>query len=416
MHRTDVAIIGAGQAGLAMSACLRRAGIDHCVIERGRVGERWRGERRPGLRLLTPAWMTRLPGMTPPDAHPESFLPISAFADQLDRYAADHEAPILAGCAVEAVERHGKGFRLTTSRGTFLSRAVVIATGACDRPDVPAWAARLPASVAQFAADACPVPAALPSGGILVVGASASGLQIASELAVAGREVSLAVGRHVRAPRRYRGRDLFAWLDACGFLAAPRREGSGDGRAAPSLPLVGGREPGGGAALELSTLHRAGVRVMGRALGAEDGAMQFSQALSYEVETAERRRATLLGAIDLYIARAGDPVAPEPAAWQPPGPLPAPPARLDLAADGIGTVVWATGYRRSYPWLRLPVLGPDGEIRQTGGVTELPGLYVLGLPYMRHRASALIDGVGRDAEALTLHIARNLGVPASIAA
>ena len=186
--------------------------------------------------------------------------------------------------------------------------------------------------------------------------------------------------------------------------------------AAPSLPLVGGAVPGGGAALELSRLRSSGVRIVGRALSAKGRTLHLAQSLAFETDAAEARRRTLLTAIDRHIACTGDPAAEEPEAWMPPAPLPGAPDRLDLGADGITSVVWATGYRRAYPWLGMPVLGPDGEIRQSGGVTPVPGLYVLGLPFMRHRASALIDGVGRDAEALAPTICRHLGAPATFAA
>jgi putative flavoprotein involved in K+ transport len=417
MQRTDVAIIGAGQAGLAMSACLGRSGIAHLVLERGRIGERWRSERRPGLRLLTPAWMTRLPGMmTPPGVHPDSFLPIGEFADLLAGYAATLSAPVLTDCTVLTVSSHGNGFRLVTSRGLIFARAVVVATGACDLPKVPGWAAGLSTSVAQVTPDAYRSPDHLPSGGVLVVGASATGMQIAADLAAAGRPVTLAVGRHVRAPRRYRGHDLFSWLDAAGFLGEPRPPGRARSHGAPSLPLVGGAAPGFGAALELAALHSAGARIVGRALGVEGATLHLSRSLAYEVEAAEARRTTLLAVIDRHVAVSGHPAAPEAEAWLPPAPLPAATDRLDLAAEGIGTIVWATGYRRSYPWLDLPVLGADGEILQDGGVTPVPGLYVLGLPFMRHRASALIDGVGRDASALSDHIRLHLGLSAPQAA
>jgi putative flavoprotein involved in K+ transport len=408
MERTDVAVIGAGQTGLAMSVCLGRAGIDHVVIERGRVGERWLGERRPGLRLLTPAWMTRLPGFTLPSVHPESFLPIQSFAALLGNHAKARSVPLRPGTAVEAVQQWGDRFLLTTSRGLVLVRAIVVATGACDRPAMPGWARDLPSSVEQFTADRFHA-SALPPGGVLVVGASASGAQIAAELAATGRAVTLATGRHVRAPRRYRGRDLFAWLDASGFLREPRPVGIGAPKSAPSLPLAGGPVPGQGEAIGLDRLHCLGVRITGRALGMTGSAVHTALTLQSEIQAAEQRRRKLLGLIDEYIAHTGDPTPSEPDAWSLPPMIPDAPTKIDLRAMGIRSVVWATGYRRTYPWLRLPVLGPDGEIRQAGGITPLPGVFTLGLPFMRHRSSALIDGVGCDAEALVPQIQRHLG-------
>jgi putative flavoprotein involved in K+ transport len=415
MERTDVAIIGGGQAGLALSVCLARAGIDHLVIERGRVGERWLSGRRSGLRLLTPAWMTRLPGFVQPRVHPGSFLRIAEFAGLLDRHAQTHALPLRLGTAVEAVERRGDLFLLTTSRSPVLARAVVIATGACDRAAVPLWAEALPASVAQVTADRFKATT-LPPGGVLVIGASASGAQIAADLAAKGRAVRLATGRHVRAPRRYRGRDLFEWLDACGFLREPRPAGGASVPSPPSLPLVGGPVPGAGESLGLDRLNRMGVRVTGRALGLAGNVLHLAPTLPAEVAAAERRRQRLLAAIDEHIARSGDVAAPDPEAWNAPPPLPEAPERIDLAREGIRSVVWATGYRRSYPWLKLAALGPDGEIVQSGGVTPVPGLFAIGLPFMRHRSSALIDGVGCDAAALLAPIACHLGVTLPLAA
>jgi putative flavoprotein involved in K+ transport len=228
--------------------------------------------------------------------------------------------------------------------------------------------------------------------------------------------VTLATGRHVRAPRRYRGRDLFEWLDACGFLHEPRPTGVASVPSPPSLPLAGGPVPGVGEALGLHRLNRMGVRVTGRTLGVAGRTLHLAPTLPTEVAAGERRRQRLLAAIDDHIARSGDAAAPEPEAWDTPPPLPEAPERIDLAREGIRSVVWATGYRRSYRWLKLAALGPDGEILQSGGVTPIPGLFTLGLPFMRHRSSALIDGVGRDAEALLAPIARHLGHAIPLAA
>ncbi len=359
--------------------------------------------------------MTRLPGFAPPDVHPDSFLPIGEFAALLDRHARVHALPLLRETSVEAVVQRGDRFVLTTSRGTILARAVVIATGACGHAALPSWANALPAGVAQVTSDRFDA-ADLPPGGVLVVGASASGAQIAAELAARRRPVTLAAGRHVRAPRRYRGRDIFAWLDACGFLREPRPAGGAPVPSAPSLPLAGGPVPGEGEAFGLDRLHRMGVRVTGRALGLSGATMHLAPTLLTEVAAAERRRRRLLAAIDSHIGAGRDHAAPEPGAWKPPPPLPDAPERIDLLREGIRSVVWAAGYRRSYTWLKLPALGADGEILQSGGVSPVAGLFTLGLPFMRHRSSALIDGVGRDAEALLEPIARHLGHAIPLAA
>ncbi|MCU0790574.1 MAG: NAD(P)/FAD-dependent oxidoreductase [Nitratireductor sp.] len=412
---TDVAIIGAGQAGLAMSQCLSSAFIDHVVLERGRVGERWLSERWPSLRLLTPNWMTRLPGLPRAEHEPDGFMRASDFARMLSSWQAQAEIPVVCGAAVHSVTAAGARFRVSTSAGDWLARCVVIATGACDRPAIPAWAGNLPPRVRQIDPSCYRDPASLPVGGVLVVGASATGVQIANELAAAGRDVVLSTGRHARAPRRYRGRELFEWLDECGFLE--ERPGLHADlaklRALPSLQLSG---DAGGIELGLARLAAAGVRIAGRAIGAEGAIVAFDESLQSECLAAEDRRRTLMRIIDQHVLRNGLAVPQDTDAWREPPPLPRPPARLDLGAERIGSVIWATGYRRSYPWLHLPALEADGEIANHGGITPVDGLYVLGMPFMRRRTSAFIDGVGRDAAELAAHIARRFGAIGEVAA
>jgi putative flavoprotein involved in K+ transport len=415
-RHTDVIIIGAGQAGLAMSHCLSQRGIEHVVLERGRVGERWLSERWPSLRLLSPNGMIRLPGLPVPAADPAGFMAAADYAATLSGYAARIGAPLVTGCEVLAVSRAAQGgFRVESSAGAWTTRAVVIATGACDRPAVPAWAAGLPAAVAQVTTSDYRGPEALPEGGVLVVGASSTGVQLAAEIRASGRPVTLAVGAHVRAPRRYRGRDLYDWLDESGFLYEPRAPGHDPARlmAMPSLQLVGSED---GRDIGLAALAEAGIRIAGRALGVADGRVRFAPTLGADCAAAEARRQTLLSAIDRHIAAAGLDVPDEPEAWRaPPPPSPGPEA-VDLAAEGIRTVVWATGFRRAHPWLKLPVLDGSGEIVNAGGETPVTGLYVLGLPFMRQRSSAFIYGVGRDAEALAASIDRRLSHPQPLAA
>ncbi|MBN8185909.1 NAD(P)-binding domain-containing protein [Salipiger thiooxidans] len=409
-----VLIIGAGQAGLALSWSLTRRGIDHLLLERGRVGERWHAERWPGLHLLTPNWMNRLPGPWP-EADPDGFMSAACFGERLSAYRKAIAAPVLTGCAVRSV-RHETGlFHVDAGARHLFARSVVIATGACDRPAVPGWAAALPEEIAQVSPTRYRGPGALAAGGVLVVGASATGVQLAAEIRASGRPVTLAVGRHVRTPRRYRGREIFSLLSGSGFLEEPR-PANADPRqlmALPSLQLTGA---GGGGALGLETLAAMGVRLVGRALGAGEGVVRLDPALAPEIEAAERRRHRILRHVDAHIDAAGLRLPPDAAAWRAPELPGSGPDRLDLAAAGIRTVIWATGFRRSYPWLHLPVLDAAGELQTQGGVTAVPGLYALGLPFMRHRASAFIHGVGRDAEALAPLIAAGLRRDAFLAA
>lgn len=411
---TPVLIIGAGQAGLALSWSLTRQGIDHLLLERGRVGERWHAERWPGLHLLTPNWMNRLPGPWP-EADPDGFMSAACFGERLSAYRKAIAAPVLTGCAVRSV-RHETGlFHVDAGARHLFARSVVIATGACDRPAVPGWAAALPEDIAQVSPTRYRGPGALAAGGVLVVGASATGVQLAAEIRASGRPVTLAVGRHVRTPRQYRGREIFSLLSGSGFLEEPR-PANADPRqlmALPSLQLTGA---GGGGALGLETLAALGVRLVGRALGAGGGVVRLDPALAPEIEAAERRRHRILRHVDAHIDASGLRLPPDAAAWRAPELPGRGPDRLDLAAAGIRTVIWATGFRRSYPWLHLPVLDAAGELQTQGGVTAVPGLYALGLPFMRHRASAFIHGVGRDAEALAPLIAAGLRRDAFLAA
>ena len=406
MRHTDVVVVGGGQAGLAMSRCLADRGIEHVVLERGRVGERWRSERWDSLRLLTPRWQARLPGWRYRGPEPHGFMTRGEVIDYLAGYARSFAAPVESGVAVTAVERDAAGFRVTTSRGSWSTGAVVVATGHCQVAFVPPIASGLPRDVAQVVPTRYRSPDQLPDGGVLVVGASSTGVQLAAEIQRSGRQVTLAAGKHVRLPRRYRGRDVMWWLDAAGVLDE-HADAVADLEAArrqPSLQLVGSDDH---RTIDLGTLRALGVRIAGRAVGAEGGRVLLADDLAQSVAAAEGRLARLLGRIDAHVERraAGDAPPAEPIA---PIEVPAAPTALDLRAEGIRTVVWATGYRRSYPWLRVPVLDARGEIRHAGGVTSEPGLYVLGLQFLRRRNSSFLDGVGADAEALAAHVGDHL--------
>ena len=410
MRTTDAIVIGAGQAGLAMSHCLAARGIGHLVLERGRVAERWRSERWDSLRLLSPNWMTRLPGWTYRGADPEGFMTMPEVIGFLEGYAA--AAPVETGVAVEAVKLTGGGYRLDTSAGVFAARAVVIATGQCDLPFIPAMAAALPKAVHEVTPSSYRNPAMLPAGGVLVVGASASGVQLAEEIHRSGRPVTLAVGRHTRLPRRWRGRDILDWMDRAGVLSerAEQVRDLAAARAQPSLQLVGRPDH---ASLDLGTLRDIGVRVVGRAAGIAGGRVLLQDDLAETTAAAERT-------LERLLARIGPVADAEDAPDEPPPPpltrfAPSPPA-IDMAAEGIRSVLWATGFRRNYAWLQVPVLNAAGEIRHHGGITPAPGLYVLGLRFLRRRNSNFLDGVGADAEALAAHLHAHLATNGRVAA
>jgi putative flavoprotein involved in K+ transport len=401
--RTDTLVIGAGHAGLATSRLLTEQGRDHVVLDRGRVASRWVTERWDSLRLLTPSWMTRLPFWSYDGPDPDGYLTAGELVAMLDRYAASFDAPVQEDTTVVAVDPADVGYRVTTDRGTWLARSVVVATGHCDLPAVPPFARHLSPTVHQTTPSSYRNPQQVPPGGVLVVGASASGVQIADELRRDGREIVLAVGGHNRMPRRYRGMDILWWLDTLGLLDRsidevpdPRRA-----RREPSLQVVG--RPGG-EDLDLRTLRDSGVLLTGRVDGVDGHRVRLADDLPATTGAAHDRLARVLASIDDHAARSGldgevlDPDPPDrfvPAAG---------PRAVDLRALGIGTVVWATGYRREYPWLNVPVLDADGEIRQRCGVTPAPGLYVVGQRFQTRRNSAFIDGVRHDAAAVASHV------------
>jgi putative flavoprotein involved in K+ transport len=404
MRHIDTLVIGAGHAGLAMSRCLSDRGRDHLVLERGRLAERWRSERWDSMRLLTPNWMTRLPGWCYDGDDPDGYLTASEVAGFLDRYARSIGAPVETETTVSGLRHDGDRFVITSDQGTWSADQVVLATGHCDRPHIPAAAGRLDPSAHQTTPSAYRNPDLLPDGGVLVVGAAASGVQLADELCRAGREVVLAVGRHTRLPRRYRGMDICWWLDQLGVLDRSIEDVPDPERARrePSLQLAGRPDQ---ADLDLATLQGNGVRLSGRLSGVDGLTVQFGNDLAAAIARADAGRRRLLAEIDDHIDANGlatEVFEPEPIR---PVRLDRDLRRLDLSTAGISTVVWATGFRRRYPWLRIPVLDEAGEIRHRRGVTAVPGLYVLGLRFQHRRNSSFIDGVRHDAEFIANHLA-----------
>jgi putative flavoprotein involved in K+ transport len=408
LKRTESLVIGGGQAGLAMSRCLADAGVDHVVLERGRVAERWRSESWDSLRLLTPNWQSRLPGFRYDGPDPDGYMGAREVAEFLGRYARSFAAPVEEGTTVLGLEAAGSGYRVTTDRGIWEAPTAVIATGHCDVPFVPGFAEHMRAAVAQVVPGRYRNPQELPPGGVLVVGASSTGVQLADEIHASGRPVTLAVGRHTRMPRAYRGRDILWWLDAMGVFddTAADVYSIESSRAQPSFQLVGQPDR---ASLDLPRLQKRGVRLVGRVVDVEGVRVELADDLVAHTAAADARLARLLQRIDIFAARTGldgEVVEPEPFVpflW----PLAAP-TTIDLGAEGIRTVVWATGFRRRYPWLKVPVLDEAGEIRHESGITPLPGLYVIGLYFLRRRKSTFIDGVGQDARELTAHLAERL--------
>ena len=401
----DTVVIGAGHAGLATSRLLTQAGRDHVVLERGRVGERWRSERWDSLRLLTPNWMLHLPGSRYGGPDPDGFTSAGRFVEMLEEYAASFAAPIVDGTTVEEVRASGRGtcrYTVSTDRGTWHTRHLVVATGPHGAPVIPAGLDH-----ADLGRDALVTardyrnPALVAPGGVLVVGASASGVQIADELQRAGRQVTLAVGRHSRMPRSYRGFDIYWWLEATGRLARTRDQISVRAAALhePSLQLIGRHHHGARPASEvdLAALQRHGVRLAGRLLEVTGGVARFGDDLAQRLAEAEATMHRVLDAADEYAVGTGLVHEIWPPERPPPVALPPTPSELDLRAERIDTVVVAAGYRPHHPWLHLPVFGSGGAIRQRRGATSVPGVYTVGQRFQHRRDSGLVAGAHHDA-------------------
>jgi putative flavoprotein involved in K+ transport len=407
--RTTTVVIGAGQAGLAMSRWLASRSIDHVVLERGEVANSWKTERWDSLTLLTPNWQSRLPGYGYQGDDPDGFRTMAETIGFLEGYAGAISAPVRTGTKVTSVRSSGDGYRVATDAGVWQTRAVVLATGACNLPVVPKVAHALPPGIASLTPLQYRNPAQLDEGGVLVVGASASGIQIADEIRRSGRAVTLAAGEHVRMPRVYRGIDIQWWMDASGVLDQRYDEVDDIVRArhVPSLQLAGYADR---RTLDLNSLAAIGVRLVGRVAGINDNKLQFSGSLRNVCALADLKMNRLLDTLDGWATANGlDATVESVRRFEPTAVEESPPLLLDLSRGRIGTIIWATGFRPDYSWLEVPVLDHKGMVRHDGGVAEAPGLYVMGLPFLRRRKSSLIDGVGDDARDLSAHLAAFLG-------
>jgi putative flavoprotein involved in K+ transport len=398
MPHTTTVIVGAGHCGLAMSRCLAARSIDHVVLERGEVANSWRTQRWDSLRLLTPNWMTRLPGYAYRGADPDGYLTAMQVTALLEDYASASAAPILTGTTVSSVRAAGRGYVVRSDQGCWHAPTVVLACGAATLPAVPALASLMPAGITCVTPAGYHNPGELPQGGVLVVGASASGVQLAVELHRSGRPVTLAVGEHVRMPRTYLGRDILWWLDASGVLDERYDEVDDLARARnlPSMQLVGSPR----CTVDLNALSSAGVRLVGRLAAIQDGIAQFSGSLPNVCALADLKLGRLLDTIDAFAGAAGERFAPTV--------VPTAPLTLDLLSGQIATIVWATGYRPDLSWVDVPVLDRRGRVVHDGGVTACPGLYLIGMPFLRRRKSSLIDGAAADAAELSTHLAGHL--------
>lgn len=404
-------VVGAGQAGLAMSYWLNQAGVEHQLLERRpTLGGAWH-DRWDGFCLNTPNFSLQLPGMPYTGPEPDAFMPRNDLIAYFRHYGESIGAPVLTGTEVTRIApAQDGGFRLATTRGSWLARNVVLATGAYQQPKIPALAARLPGNVLQLHTNDYRTPAQLPDGAVLVVGTGQSGGQIAEELLAAGREIHLAVSACPEAPRRYRGRDAIYWMMELG-LHGPEYGLNGltvEQLPSPAArfmcnPLLSGAD--GGHDIHLRDLGRRGVRLHGHLEAADDGGLVFSDDLPERLALVEAGFGQRLQPmIDAYIAAAGiqAPAADPPRVddW-----LPSEPPRLNLDAENITSVIWATGYQLDFGILHIPVLDKWNYPRHRRGVTEHPGLYAVGLPWLTGHWSAIVAGVGRDAAYIAGHIA-----------
>lgn len=407
---TDVVVIGAGHCGLAASQALSQRSIDHVVLERGEVANAWRTERWDSLKLLTPNWMCRLPGQAYDGGAPDGYMGAAEVADFIARYADRVHAPVLAHTAVLGVRPladGADGWCVETDQGDWSCRAVVLASGACSRALVPKLADALPASVAQWTAQTYRRPAQLDPGGVLVVGASATGLQLAQELRRSGRKVLLASGEHVRMPRLYRGRDVQWWLLASGVLDQ-RIEAMDDpvrARRLPSPQLVGSAER---ATLDLNTVQQQGVELCGRLASLRGHRAQFSGSLRNVCALADLKMNRMLDAFDAWATDRGlDRELGAVQRFAPTAVGASPRLEIELGRE-VRTIVWATGYRADHAWLAAPVFDRWGGLRHDRGVVDAPGLYVLGLPFLRRRKSSFIHGAEDDVCEIVAHLAGHL--------
>jgi putative flavoprotein involved in K+ transport len=405
-RRLGAVVIGAGHAGLAASRYLTDRSIDHVVLERGEVANSWRRERWESLRLLTPNWQSRLPGYAYTGEEPDGYMAMPDVVGFISRYAEVTAAPVRSHTAVTAVRREDTGYHVATTQGDFHARAVVLATGACNRPHVPTLSEAVPTTIPCFTPFDYRTPGQLPQGGVLVVGASATGVQLADEIHRSGRPVTLSVGEHVRLPRTYRGRDVLWWMDASGVWDQRYDEIDDLTRARrlPSPQLVGTPER---STLDLNALSSKGIELVGRLSMVRDGQLLFSGGLRHLFALADLKMERLLDGFDEWARESGvDADAPErPAPTRPP---PSPRLSIDLRRGEIRSVLWATGFRPDYRWLHVPVVDEKGNLRHDGGVVDAPGLYALGLPLLRRRRSSFIHGADADARDVVLHLAGHL--------
>jgi putative flavoprotein involved in K+ transport len=409
----DCVVVGAGQAGLAVSWHLRRLGVEHVVLERGQVGETWRSQRWDSFALNTPVWAGRLPGAADPAAPLDSFLTRDAWIRHLVDYATNFELPIREGIRVQSLVAAGQGpaFVLRTlgpEPEEIAARAVVLASGFLNVGKLPAIAANVPSSVASIHSSSYRRPDQLPPGAVLVVGSAQSGGQIAEDLLDAGRIVYLSASAVARMPRRYRGKDIFEWIVPAGFFDQTVEQLADPGMRFAALPIISGVGRFGHT-LSLQFLASRGARLLGRLTGVDGTRLQLEQDLPVAIRTGDRASAEVRAGVDRTIAaQAIDGADHEPDPADEPVADPesfSSPAELDMDRAGIGSIVWSTGVTGDLSWVQLDVTDEHGAPVSEGGRTSVPGVWFMGAPWMRRRASTVIYGVDGDGRAVAEEVA-----------
>lgn len=406
-EQVEALVVGGGQAGLAMSEHLSECGVPHVVLERNRIAERWRSERWDSLVANGPAWHDRFPGLEFPDVAPGEFASKEQVANYFEAYAEKIAAPVRTGVEVTSVRRHEgrRGFRVETSDGALDARYVIAATGPFQRPVIPPI---VPADAGpvQLHSSGYRNPGQLPEGTVLVVGAGSSGVQIAEELRRAGREVYLSVGPHDRPPRSYRDRDFCWWLGVLGKWDA---ETPPAGAEHVTIAVSGAR---GGHTVDFRALAGLGITLVGMTGAYAEGKLSFATDLAKNIAAGDENYLALLDEADAYVARNGLDLPEEPSARDL-GPDPAcvtdPVLELDLAAAGVTSIVWATGFAVDYSWLQVDAFDENGRPKHRRGVSVEPGVYFIGLPWLARRGSSFIWGVWHDAKFVADHVAIQRG-------
>jgi pyridine nucleotide-disulfide oxidoreductase len=394
----EVAIVGAGQAGLATSYYLKQAGVEHVVLEGGRVAETWRSRRWDSFCLVTPNWSVQLPGGEYAGADPDGFLPRDELVQHFERWARSFDAPVQEGSPVSAVDRDGERFALTTPDRPLRARNVVVASGGYQRAYHPPGADQIPARVHQLLGEDYRNVSSVPDGAVLIIGSGQTGCQLAEELHDAGRTVFLSCGRCWWAPRRMGGHDLVWWIIESGWWQRTLAQ-----LPSPAARLLGNPQATGhhgGRDLNYRTLHESGVRLVGRFIGADERKVHFAPDLAGTLKAGDDISRVFMKWVEALCAKRQLAVP-----WEVPDPMViADTTELDLDAEHIATVIWTAGYRPDYGWVHAPVFDDMGFPIQTDGRSDVPGLYFMGVHFQRNAQSAVLYGVGEDAQVVASHI------------